>query len=148
MKPTQRCILVCYTNTSALNAVFSVSSFIFPLDPERMVTGKELKSQPWSKDFSAELSGTLPLILQATCLNPPTAQGLALPYISSYTQSSGIHHGAIDNDKANAFGVGNASTNLKYTDKYINNKKTNRQTHKAHKQTVCGHIFRYTNMYQ
>lgn len=114
-----------------------------------MVTGKELKSQPWSKDFSAELTGTLPLILQATCLNPPTAQGLGLSYISSYTQSSGIHHGTIDNDKATAFGVGNASTNLsfhKYTDKYIN-KKTNRQTHKAHKQTVCGHIFRYKSMY-
>lgn len=63
-----------------------------------MVTGKELKSQPWSKDFSAELTETLPLILQATCLNPPTAQRLALPHTSNYTQSSGFHHGAIDSD--------------------------------------------------
>lgn len=74
MKLTQSCVLVCYTNTGALNAVFLVLNFIFPLCPERMVTGKELKSEPCSKDFSAELTGTLPLILQATCLNPPTAQ--------------------------------------------------------------------------
>lgn len=96
-----------------------------------MVTDKELKSQTWSKDFSAELTGTLPLILQATCLNPPTAQGVALPYIPSYTQSSGIHHGAIDCDYTNAFGVGNASINFSfhnYTDRQIHKQQEDKQT--------------------
>lgn len=60
MKTTESCVLVCYTNTGTLNGVILVLSFIFPLHPERMVTG--LKSQPWSKDFSAELTGTLTLI--------------------------------------------------------------------------------------
>lgn len=77
---------------------FLVLSFIFPLDLQRMVTNKELKSQPWSKDFAAELTGILPLILQPTCQSPPTAQGLALPYIPGYTQSSGIYHGPMDCD--------------------------------------------------